>query len=80
MHMQGARQNELAKQMDIQNSRHDDVMNQMQSMTAMMGQLVSSLTPTPNPDGRPQQETPPQQRRLFEPGGNGQNSAANGAG
>ena len=62
MQMQGARQNELAKQMDIQNSRHDDVMNQMQSMTAMMGQLVSSLTPTPNPDGRPQQETPPQQR------------------
>ena len=77
---QGSQQNDLAKQLKIQNSRHDDVMTQMQSMMAMMGKLVISLTPTRNPDGRPQQETPPQSRQLFKSGGNSQNSAANGAG
>ena len=77
---QGSQQNDLAKQLEIQNSRHDDVMTQMQSNMAMMGKLVNSFTPTPNPDGRPQQETPPQSRQLFESGGNSQNSAANGAG
>ena len=77
---QGSQQNDLAKQLKIQNSRHDDVMTQMQSMMAMMGKLVNLLTPTPNPDGRPQQETPPQSRQLFESGGNSQNSAGNGAG
>ena len=57
-----------------------DLSTQIQGMTAMMGKLVNSLTPTPYPDGRPQQGADSQPRQLFEPGGNGQNSAASGAG
>ena len=62
------RRDEVASQIEVQNLRHNaflsvqnDLVTQMQSMTAMMGRFVNSDIPAPYP-----QKTAEQPRHLFD--------------
>ena len=72
--MQNLRHNELATQMQLQFLRHNelvsvqnDLVTQMQSMTAMIGRFVNIVNPAPHPQNLPRQEIAQQQRQLFDP-------------
>ena len=71
--VQNLRHDELVTQMQLQNSRHNelvsvqnDLVTQMQSMTAMMCRFVNSVILAPHPPSVPRRETAQQPRQLFD--------------
>ena len=71
MELQSLQHDELATQMQLQFSRlnelvgvQNDLLTQMQSMTAMIGRFVNSVNPAPHPQSLPRQETAQQHRQL----------------
>ena len=79
MQMQGSQQSELAKQLETQNSRHDELMTgmrmttnqqldqvapQIQVMLTLIASLVNSVIPTPHPENLPGQDPSQRPRQL----------------
>ena len=64
---QGRQQASNDPRIDQLVSVQNDLLAQMQNMTAMMGRFVSSIIPVPHPENLPRSEPSQRPRQLYEP-------------